>query len=125
MENIFIIGICCIIAAIMGGGFKAFGIELPLFNSVKRQVLLGLFGITLVSPALYSKAINKVVCDKYASNAVKQNKENLKLGCNLQGDRWQNNYENHYTWCLGVSNGNSENETNERKIAIDECSKLK
>jgi len=48
MENTFFgIGIACIIAAIIGGGLKAFGMEIPLVNSVRRQLLLGLFGAVL------------------------------------------------------------------------------
>jgi len=41
------VGVGCIIAAIIGGGLKAFGMEIPLFNSIKRQALLGVFGLTL------------------------------------------------------------------------------
>ena len=33
-------GLACLIAAIVGGGMKAFGIELPLVQSGKRQFLL-------------------------------------------------------------------------------------
>jgi hypothetical protein len=38
-------GIVCIIAAIIGGGLKAFAIEMPLVNSIGRQVILGVVGI--------------------------------------------------------------------------------
>lgn len=41
-------GITCIIAAIVGGGLKAFGIDLPVLQSILRQVLLGAFGIGLL-----------------------------------------------------------------------------
>jgi hypothetical protein len=37
-------GIVCILAAILGGGLKAFDMELPIVTSLKRQVLLGVFG---------------------------------------------------------------------------------
>lgn len=40
-------GIACIIAGIVGGGLKAFGIELPIFKSIKRQIVLGVFGVLL------------------------------------------------------------------------------
>lgn len=41
-------GLACIIAAIVGGGLKAFGIEIPNLQSWKRQGLLGMFGVLLI-----------------------------------------------------------------------------
>lgn len=53
MENTLLgVGIACVIAAIVGGGLKAFGLELPIVNSVKRQTLLGLFGLALTVAAV-------------------------------------------------------------------------
>src|SRR5438876_7844746 len=53
MENSLLgAGVVCIIAAIVGGGLKAFGMELPLVNSNRRQLLLALLGIVLVGIAL-------------------------------------------------------------------------
>jgi len=42
-------GIACLIAAIIGGGLKAFGIEIPLLKSISRQVALGAFGAILLA----------------------------------------------------------------------------
>jgi hypothetical protein len=33
-------GLVCLIAAIIGGGLKAFGIEMPILQSARRQVVL-------------------------------------------------------------------------------------
>ena len=41
-------GILCLIAAIVGGGLSGFGIQLPLLQSVRRQLLLGTLGICLI-----------------------------------------------------------------------------
>jgi hypothetical protein len=41
-------GIACAIAGIVGGGLKAFGIEIPAFQSVRRQTLLFVFGVVLI-----------------------------------------------------------------------------
>lgn len=41
-------GIACIIAAIVGGGLKAFGIEIPALASGRRQAALGAFGALLL-----------------------------------------------------------------------------
>jgi hypothetical protein len=40
-------GLACLIAAIVGGGLKAWGIEIPALQSLKRQVLLASLGIAL------------------------------------------------------------------------------
>ncbi len=37
-------GIACIVGAIVGGGLKAFGIELPLLSSISRQLILAFVG---------------------------------------------------------------------------------
>lgn len=49
METILLsAGIACLIAAIVGGGLKAFGIEIPLLQSLTRQIILGVLGVVLV-----------------------------------------------------------------------------
>jgi hypothetical protein len=53
METVFLsTGLACLIAAVIGGGLKAFGIELPIVQSVKRQVILGLLGCVLIFAAI-------------------------------------------------------------------------
>ena len=49
-------GLACIIAAIVGGGFKAFGIEIPLLQSGKREALLAVVGLILVGAAYLGRA---------------------------------------------------------------------
>ena len=41
-------GIACLAAAIVGGGLKAFGVELPVLKSGLRQAMLGVLGIALI-----------------------------------------------------------------------------
>ena len=53
METILLTtGLVCLIAAIVGGGLKAFNIELPGIASVTRQILLGALGLSLLSVSL-------------------------------------------------------------------------
>jgi hypothetical protein len=48
-DNVFLIsGIACLIAAVVGGGLKAFGIEVPALKSLVRQVVLGVLGAVLI-----------------------------------------------------------------------------
>lgn len=42
------LGIACMAAAIIGGGFKALGVEIPALQSGVRQTALGLLGFALV-----------------------------------------------------------------------------
>jgi hypothetical protein len=47
-------GVAALLAALVGGGSKAFGIELPVLASVRRQGLLAIAGVALVSLGLLS-----------------------------------------------------------------------
>lgn len=42
------VGLICLVGAIVGGGIKLLGGELPALNSIPRQILLGLFGTVLI-----------------------------------------------------------------------------
>lgn len=42
------LGVVAVMAAIVGGGLKAAHVELPVLNSIVRQVLLGVFGGVLI-----------------------------------------------------------------------------
>jgi len=44
-------GLVCIVAAIVGGGLKAFGIEIGILRSWKRQGLLAMFGAIMLVTA--------------------------------------------------------------------------
>lgn len=46
--SLLVIGLACIIAAIVGGGLKLMHIEMPALNSVPRQLLLAAVGIVIV-----------------------------------------------------------------------------
>lgn len=53
MENTLLTaGIACVLAAIVGGGLKAFGIEIPVLSTLTRQLVLAAFGIVLLIIAL-------------------------------------------------------------------------
>jgi hypothetical protein len=52
-------GLACVIAAIVGGGLKAFGLDLPAIGSTGRQGLLATFGIILLVGAYYVQESGK------------------------------------------------------------------
>jgi hypothetical protein len=48
MENTLLtVGLACLLALIVGGGLKAFGIEIPLLTTWPRQIALFVFGLAL------------------------------------------------------------------------------
>jgi hypothetical protein len=47
-------GVAAVLAAVAGGGLKAFGVELPLLATVKRQVLVMIVGAGLIALGLMS-----------------------------------------------------------------------
>ena len=51
-NNLLVAGIACIMAALIGGGLRAFTIEIPLLSSLRRQIMLGLFGAILMALSL-------------------------------------------------------------------------
>jgi hypothetical protein len=46
--TLFLLGITCIIAALVGGGLKAVNFEFPVINSPTRQIALAVLGIILM-----------------------------------------------------------------------------
>ena len=47
--TLLVMGIVCVIAAIVGGGSKAAGVHIPVIDSVLRQVMLALFGFAVMA----------------------------------------------------------------------------
>jgi TPR repeat protein len=54
-ETLLTIGIACILAAIVGGGFKGMGIEIPVIQTFQRQLVLAIAGISLSLPAVVER----------------------------------------------------------------------
>ena len=48
-------GLACFAAAIIGGGLKAFGFEIPVLKSTSRQIMLGILGLALIVSAEWDK----------------------------------------------------------------------
>jgi hypothetical protein len=123
VENSFLVlGIACVVVAIVGGGLRVFSVDVPLISSSKRQVLLGLFGLILISPVVNPDTIIHLKCDRYSQVAIAQNTTNLKVHCGLSGSRWHDKYAGHYAWCLNQTIANPKYEIDTRKSALDNCS---
>jgi len=43
-----LLGVVFLAAAVVGGGLRLFGVELPVINGVRRQIVLSVFGIALI-----------------------------------------------------------------------------
>jgi hypothetical protein len=47
-EVMFVLGVVCVIAAVVGGGLTAAGTQVPVISSLARQLLLAIIGLFLV-----------------------------------------------------------------------------
>jgi hypothetical protein len=123
-NQLLVIGVICVAVAIVGGGLRISGIEIPLLSSIQRQVLLALLGFGLLSPAAYSTIKDYKVsheCQSYTKEAIQQFDENIEHSCRQKGERWHNAYERHYGWCLTQPKGNTQNESAARGKALANC----
>ena len=59
--TLLLLGIACIIAAIVGGGLRAVGFEFPPLKSLPRQIILAMLGVILI---IVSKSIQPSVQPK-------------------------------------------------------------
>lgn len=62
-------------------------------------------------------------CETYAKNAVGYQQSNLARHCGFTGARWQDNYNNHYSWCLNTSPISLNNEQSIRGALMGVCAK--
>lgn len=60
-------------------------------------------------------------CQDYANAAVRANQINTSKGCGYTGARWTNDYNGHYNWCLRAPRNSAHQETQARKIFLDNC----
>jgi hypothetical protein len=59
-STLITLGIACVAAAIIGGGFKALGVEIPALQSPIRQTALGVLGLVLVLVAAAPSLVRQV-----------------------------------------------------------------
>jgi hypothetical protein len=60
-------------------------------------------------------------CDTYARTALQQADQGRVAGCGFTGPRWEASYEDHYNWCLGVSQAQRDGETQARSDGLVQC----
>lgn len=61
-------GLVCVLAAIVGGGLKAWGFELPLLQSGRRQTVLAIFGLVVIAIANFGAIANVIKPSPAASS---------------------------------------------------------
>jgi hypothetical protein len=54
--TLVVLGVLCVIAAIVGGGLKAAGTEFPPLASPRRQLLLALVGVLVIAGAYLTRS---------------------------------------------------------------------
>ena len=60
-------------------------------------------------------------CADYARAAIAANEQNMSQGCQLQGPRWSDDFQAHYSWCMGAHREQSATETQARASDIARC----
>ena len=58
MNALTAMGLVCVLGAIVRGGLRALGFELPFLQSIPRQILLAIFGLVLIAAANLSTIAN-------------------------------------------------------------------
>jgi hypothetical protein len=61
------------------------------------------------------------MCQAFAAEADEMQKKNVAYHCGLEGPRWQNNFANHFSWCLISTPQAAAAETSARQVAIRDC----
>src|SRR3954470_9687480 len=80
IDNAFLIaGLACLIAALVGGGLNAFGIEIPVLESVFHQIALGILGLILIAVAFELESVSR---RKLLENHAEQRVVYLELRSN-------------------------------------------
>ncbi len=74
-----------------------------------------------------AKADANLNCHAYASNAVKQQNQNLANACGLAGIGWSGNYQAHFAWCRlpNVNITHVSRADRHRKTALAKCYRSK
>src|SRR5260370_26253856 len=54
-QSFLYVGLACVVAAIVGGGLKALGGEVPKVKSGRRQILLAAFGLLLIVLSFFTR----------------------------------------------------------------------
>jgi hypothetical protein len=62
-------------------------------------------------------------CNNYALTAVNMAKSNAEWKCGYSGERWRLDHNVHYAWCIQVPETSTQNETQTRKMQMEQCMK--
>jgi hypothetical protein len=85
--------------------------------------VLVIMALNLTSPNI-TLAESEAACRTYANLAVNHYQHAKSLNCpSISGPRWQDNYNNHYGWCLKAPPEALDNENNIRASLISLCQK--
>src|SRR5215467_7511710 len=52
-QTLLVVGLACIVAAIVGGGLTAFQVQMPALTSRVRQVMLAALGLVLIGASFF------------------------------------------------------------------------
>jgi hypothetical protein len=87
------------------------------------SVALGAASVALaLAPTDASAQAN---CQWYATTALKQQQENVRLACGFKGDAWSSDLREHTRWCASVSPDAWRNAAKDRDKQLADCAAKK
>lgn len=85
-NTLTLLGVVCVIAAVVGGGLRALGVELPAIDSVRRQFALAVVGIILVITGNFFKPVKPGEGVPPVQVEIPTTAESKKDGSNIQAE---------------------------------------
>lgn len=85
--TLILLGVGCVVAAMVGGGVKAGYLDIPRFASIGRQWMLGMFGLALMLVGFAAERLPQTPDEPGANAAMNEPP--------LTGD-WKDQYGNRY-----------------------------
>ncbi len=78
--------------------------------------------VVFLSSPVWASSENYRACQDYANNAVNQQFGNMETGCGFSGPEWNENYSDHFNWCMrGENIKYAQSEYQKRQRALTQC----
>jgi len=90
---------------------------------LRKRAAAGSVACLLVLAAMSVAAAaqgRRAECAGYASEAVAQYEQNLRLRCDFESPRWSDERESHFAWCL-ISPRGAADESETRRRMLEDC----
>jgi len=73
-------------------------------QSSNSQIAIGSLSTATTNIPAIESFLTVQRCENYAKESVRQNKQNISMGCGLKSSSWSNDFDAHSKWCLHGNN---------------------